>query len=50
MASRSNDGNGAEAANQPARRFMSFAAVATGKLGPNGVHIAAIKPGQFDAP
>jgi hypothetical protein len=44
------DGNGAEAANQPARHFMSFAAVATGKLGPNGVRIAAIKPGQFDAP
>jgi hypothetical protein len=44
------DGNGAGIANPPARHFMSFAAVATGKLGPNGVRIVGIKPGPFDAP
>jgi hypothetical protein len=44
----SNDGDPGNT--QPARHFMSFAAVATGKLGPNGARIVAIKPGQFDAP
>jgi hypothetical protein len=44
------DSNGAEPTNQPARHFMSFAAVATVKLGPSGMIILAIKPGQFAAP
>jgi hypothetical protein len=44
------DAANGDAGNQAARHFMSFSAVATGELAPNGVRIIDIKPGQFDAP
>jgi hypothetical protein len=44
------DGTNSDAGHQPARQFMSFSAVAVGKLAPNGARIVAIKPGQFDVP